>query len=101
MHATDVLEADWLAVPVKWFELKQVRHGYVLSQEEHLVPVSVNTIVRLLGLEFSNSYSAGREIWSVEAEGSPLHFLDEDSHHLIQAACRHDMGEEEEAYLIS
>ena len=88
VHATDVFEAGWLVVRVRWYELKQVsQRGYILSYEERLVPV--NAIVRLLGLAFSNSYSVGRETRSATVAGSSLHFLDEDSHNLIEAACRH------------
>jgi hypothetical protein len=93
VHATDVFEAGWLVVRVQWYELKQVsQRGYVLKREERIVPV--NAIVRLLGLAFSNSYSAARETRSATAAGSSLHFFDEDSHNLVEAACRHDVGEE-------
>lgn len=89
VHATDVFEAGWLVVRVRWYSLKQrSQRGYILLPEEHIVPV--NTIVRLTGLAFSNSYSANRQTRSATSAGSPLHFLDEDSHNLIEAACRHD-----------
>ena len=93
MHATDVFEAGWLVVRVKWYYLKQISQcGYVLLPEERIVPV--NAIVRLLGLKFSNSYSAGRETRSATTAGSSLHFFDEDSHNLVEAACRHEEGQE-------
>ena len=93
VHATDVFKAGWLVVRVRWYELQQVsERGYILQKEERLIPV--NTIVRLLGLTFSNSYSAHRATRSATTAGSSLHFLDEDSHNLIEAACRHDGDEE-------
>ena len=89
VHATDVFEAGWLVVRVRWYELKQVsQRAYVLKPEERIVPV--NAIVRLTGLAFSNAYSAGRETRSATAAGSSLLFLDEDIHNLIEAACRHE-----------
>ena len=54
----------------------------------------MNAIVRLLGLSFSNSYAAGRETRSATTTGSSLHFFDEDSHNLVEAACRHEEGQE-------
>jgi hypothetical protein len=91
VHATDVFEAGWLVVRVHWYELEQVsQRGYMLKPVERIVPV--NAIVRLLGLEFSNNYSAGRKTRSATAVGSSLHFFDEDSHNLVEAACRHEEG---------
>ena len=88
VHATDIFEAGWLVVRVKWYSLKQVsQRGYMLKPEERIVPV--NAIVRLLGLKFSNSYSAGRETRSATTAGSSLHFFDEDSHNLVE---RPEMG---------
>ena len=82
-----------LVVRVHWYELKQVsQRGYMLKPVERIVPV--NAIVRLLGLQFSNSYSAGRTTRSATAAGSGLHFFDEDSHNLVEAACRHEEGQE-------
>lgn len=93
VHATDVFEAGWLVVRAQWYELKQVsQRGYVLLREEHIIPV--NAIVRLLGLTFSNSYSAARQTRSASAAGSSLYFLDEDTHNLVEAACRHQVDEE-------
>jgi hypothetical protein len=93
VHATDVFEAGWLVVRVQWYSLKQIsQRGYVLLPEERIVPV--NAIVRLLGLKFSNSYSAGRETRSATTAGSSLHFFDEDSHELVEAACKHEEGQE-------
>ena len=93
VHATDVFEAGWLVVPVQWYALEQVsQRGYVLLREERIVPV--NAIVRLLGLSFSNSYSAGRQTRSATAAVSSLHFFDENSHNLVETACRHEVGEE-------
>lgn len=93
VYATDVFEAGWLVVRVRWYRLKQVsQRGYILQPQERIVPVSA--IVRLLGLAFSNSYAAGRQTRSATAVGSSLHFLDEDSHNLIEAACRHQVGQE-------
>ena len=58
MHATDIFEAGWLVVRIQWYKLVQVsQRGYVLEKEERVIPV--NTIVRLLGLAFSNSSAAG------------------------------------------
>ena len=59
---------------------------------ERIIPV--NSIVRLLGLAFSNSYSAGRKTRSATATGSSLHFFEEDSHNLVEAACRHEAGQD-------
>ena len=96
VHATDIFEAGWLVVRVKWYSLKQVsQRGYMLKPEERIVPV--NAIVRLLGLKFSNSYSAGRETRSATTAGSSLHFFDEDSYNLVEAACRHEEGQKEVA----
>ena len=69
-----------------------VPSGYILRDQERLIPV--NGIVRLLGLAFSNSYAAGRKTRSASAAGSSLHFFDEDSHNLVEAACRHEEGQE-------
>lgn len=89
VHATDVFEAGWLVVRVRWYSLKQrSQRGYILLPDERIVPV--NAIVRLTGLAFSNNYSKGRKTRSATAAGSSLHFLDEDSHNLIEAAYRHD-----------
>ena len=93
VHATDVFEAGWLVVRAKWFSLKQVsQRGYILKPEEKIIPV--NAIVRLLGLDFSNSYAANRKTRSATATGSGLHFFDEDNHNLVEAACRHEEGQE-------
>ena len=93
VHATDNFEAGWLVVRAKWYEIKQICHcGYILRDQERLIPV--NGIVRLLGLAFSNSYAAGRKTRSASAAGSSLHFFDEDSHNLVEAACRHEEGQE-------
>ena len=93
VHATDVFEAGWLVVRVKWYSLTQVsQRGYILKPEERIVPVSA--IVRLLSLAFSNSYAAGRQTRSASTAGSGLHFFDEDSHNLVEAACRHEVGQE-------
>ena len=93
VHATDVFEAGWLVVRIKWYSLKQnSQRGYILKPEERIVPV--NSTVRLLGLAFSNSYVAGRMSRSATAAGSGLHFFDEDNHNLVEAACRHEVGQE-------
>ena len=93
VHATDVFEAGWLVVRVRWYQLEQVsQRGYVLLPHERIIPV--NAIVRLLGLAFTNSYSAGRGTRSARAAGSFLHFFDEDSHNVVEAACRHDADAE-------
>lgn len=92
VHATDEFDAGRLVVRVQWYALKQVsQRVYALLREERIT--TVNAIVRLLGLAFSNSYSAGRHTRSTIAAGSCLHF-DEDSHNLSEAACRHEVGEE-------
>ena len=94
--ATDAFEAGWLVVRVHWYELKQVsQRGYVLKPVERIIPV--NGIVRLLGLDFSNSYATGRQTRSATAAGSSLHFFDEDSHNLVEAACRHEEDQDVEA----
>ena len=93
MHAIENFEAGWLVVRAKWYKIKQVsQRGYILRDQERLIPV--NGIVRLLGLAFSNSYAAGRKTRSASAAGSSLHFFDEDSHNLVEAACRHEEGQE-------
>jgi hypothetical protein len=93
VHATDSFEAGWLVVRIKWYSLKQIsQRGYILLPHERIVPV--NAIVRLLGLQFSNSYSTNRQTRSATAAGSSLHFFDEDSHNLVEAACRHEEGQE-------
>lgn len=58
--------------------------------------IPVNTIVRLLGLAFSNSSAAGTPSVSAErvTRQGKLHFFDEDSHNLVEAACRHQDEEE-------
>ena len=101
MHATDTFEAGWLVsiVRIQWYKLMQVsQRAYVLLREEHIVPV--NTIVRLLGLSFSNSAAAGipstsaeRVTRSAARQDSKLHFFDEDSHNLVETACRHQSAE--------
>ena len=91
VHATDVFEAGWLVVRVRWYSLKQIsQRGYILLPTERIVPV--NAIVRLLGLSFSNRAAVLTR--SAAAAGSGLHFLDEDNHNLIEAACRHQVGQE-------
>jgi hypothetical protein len=64
----------------------------VLKPVERIIPV--NSIVRLLGLAFSNSYSAGHKTRSATATGSSLYFFEEDSHNLVEAACRHEAGQD-------
>lgn len=64
----------------------------ILLPQERIVPV--NAIVRLLGLEFSNRSSVDRQTRSATAAGTSLHFLDEDSHNLVEAACWHEEGQE-------
>ena len=93
VHATDVFEEGWLVVRVKWYRLKQIsERGYVLLSEERVVPVM--SLVRLLGLAFSNSYAAKRVLRSAVASGEgALHFLDEDTNNLILSACRHEVHE--------
>lgn len=93
VHATDTFEAGWLVVRVNWYELVQSsQRAYILRPTERIIPV--NSIVRMLGIQFSNSYSAGRKTRSATAAGSTLHFFDEDSHNLVQAACRHEEGQD-------
>jgi hypothetical protein len=93
VHATDVFEAGWLVVRIHWYHLKQVsQRGYILRAEERIIPV--NSIVRLLGLAFSNSYAAERRTRSATATGSSMLFFDEDNHNLVEAACRHEEGQE-------
>ena len=73
----------------QWYSLKQIsQRGYILLPEERLVPVNALVVVRLLGLEFTNSYSAGRKLRSAKKSGGPLHFLSEDTHNVLLAACR-------------
>jgi 7-keto-8-aminopelargonate synthetase-like enzyme len=50
--------------------------------------------VRLLALAFSNSYAAERTTRSATAAGSSMLFFDEDNHNLVEAACRHEEGQE-------
>ena len=91
-----------LVVRIQWYKLVQVsQRAYILVPEERVIPV--NTIVRLLGLAFSNSAAAGTPAVSAErvtrsaAREAKLHFFDEDNHNLVEAACRHQGQEEAEA----
>ena len=65
--------------------------------------VATNVKRRLLGLSFSNSTATGTPSTSAERvtrsaarQPSKLHFFDEDSHNLVEAACRHQSEELEQ-----
>ena len=90
VHATDTFEAGWLVVRVRWYSLKQIsQRAYVLLPDERLVPV--NALVRLLGLDFTNSFAASRETRQSKKKGGPLQFFSEDAHNSVLAACRHEV----------
>ena len=97
VHATDIFEAGWLVVRIQWYKLVQVKSAWVCLGERGACDPCVNTIVGLLGLAFSNSSAAGTPSVSAErvvTRQGKLHFFDEDSHNLVEAACRHQDEEE-------